>query len=62
VTELHLLYTPPADIDAFRGAVLARMPGPAPKVVTSQVMGPVIGSHVGPGAYGGILVRDVRSA
>jgi DegV family protein with EDD domain len=55
--ELHLLYTPPFDDAAFRDEVLARLPGPAPKVVTSQVIGPVIGTHVGPGAYGGILVR-----
>jgi DegV family protein with EDD domain len=59
VAELHLLYSPPADIDAFRRALLARMPEPAPKVVTAQIVGPVIGAHVGPGAYGGIMVREV---
>jgi DegV family protein with EDD domain len=59
VTELHLLYSPPADIGAFREAVLAQMPEPAPKVVTVQVIGPVIGAHVGPGAFGGILVHEI---
>jgi len=59
VTELHLLYSPPADIDGFRRALLARMPGPAPRVVTAQIIGPVIGAHVGPGACGGIMVREV---
>ena len=58
VSELYLLYSPPADIEAFREAVLAQMPEPAPKVVTAQVIGPVIGAHVGPGAYGGILVHE----
>lgn len=58
VTELHLLYSPPADPEVFKAAVLARMPGPAPKVVTAQIIGPVIGAHVGPGAYGGIMVRE----
>lgn len=58
VTELHLLYSPPADPDVFKAAVLARMPGPAPKVVTAQIIGPVIGAHIGPGAYGGIMVRE----
>jgi DegV family protein with EDD domain len=57
-SELYLLYSPPTDIDAFRAAVLARMPEPAPKVVTAQIIGPVIGAHVGPGAYGGIMVRE----
>ena len=31
VTELHILYSPPADPEVFKAAVLARMPGPAPK-------------------------------
>jgi fatty acid-binding protein DegV len=59
VTELHLMYSPPADIDEFRRAVLAKMPEPAPKVVTVQIIGPVIGVHIGPGAYGGILVHEI---
>ncbi len=56
LTELHLLSSPPAELDGFRDEVLARLPGPAPKLVTSQVIGPIIGAHVGPGAYGGVLV------
>ena len=59
VTELHLLYSPPADVDSFRKAVLAQMPEPAPSIVTTQIIGPVIGVHIGPGAYGGILVREI---
>jgi DegV family protein with EDD domain len=59
VSEVHLLYSPPADIDSFRKAVLAQMPEPAPQIVTTQIVGPVIGVHVGPGVYGGILVREV---
>jgi DegV family protein with EDD domain len=57
VKELHVLYSPPVDPEAFRDAVLARMPGPAPSIVSIHVVGPVIGAHVGPGAYGGVLVR-----
>jgi DegV family protein with EDD domain len=56
VTELHVLYSPPINPVAFRDDVLARLPGPAPRLVTAQIIGPVIGSHVGPGAYGGVLV------
>jgi DegV family protein with EDD domain len=58
VTELHVLYSPPVDVDAFRETVLASMPEPAPRVVTVQIIGPVIGAHVGPGAYGAIMVRE----
>ena len=54
--ELHLLYSPPAELDAFRDEVLARLPGPAPKAVTAQIIGPVIGAHVGPGSYGAVMV------
>jgi len=57
-SELHIMYSPPTDADAFREMVLARLPGPAPKVVTTQIMGPVIGTHIGPGAYGVILVHE----
>jgi DegV family protein with EDD domain len=59
LAELHVLYSPPADSATFVEAVLARMPAPAPMVVTTQIIGPVIGAHVGPGAYGAIRVfRD----
>ena len=54
--ELHVLYAPPIAPVPFRDEVLARLPGPAPRLVTAQIIGPVIGAHVGPGAYGGVLV------
>lgn len=57
-TEIHLLYSPPMDIEPFRELVLENMPEPKPKVVTTHVIGPVIGAHVGPGAFGGILIRE----
>jgi fatty acid-binding protein DegV len=52
------MYSPPADADAFREMVLARLPEPRPKVITTQILGPVIGAHIGPGAYGAILVHE----
>ncbi len=58
-TEVHILYSPPTDEAAFREAVLAQMPEPAPKLVTVQIIGPVIGAYIGPRAYGGVLVREV---
>jgi DegV family protein with EDD domain len=54
--ELHILYSPPAEGGVFRDELLARLPGPAPRLVTAQIIGPVIGTHVGPGAIGGVLV------
>jgi DegV family protein with EDD domain len=56
--ELHLLYSPPTDIEAFRDLVVGRMPNPAPKLVTTRMIGPVIGAHVGPGAFGAVLIRE----
>jgi DegV family protein with EDD domain len=58
-TEICILYSPPADGPALRDEVLARLSGPAPSLVTTQIIGPVIGAHIGPGAYGGILVHEV---
>jgi fatty acid kinase fatty acid binding subunit len=58
LTALHVLYAPPVDADAWRDAILARLPGPPPRLVTTQIIGPVIGTHVGPGAYGAVLVRE----
>jgi DegV family protein with EDD domain len=56
IRELHVLYAPPADADGFLRELLARLPE-RPAVVTSNIIGPVIGAHVGPGGYGGVLVR-----
>ena len=58
VKWLHVIYAPPADGAAFRDAILARLPGPPPEFVTTQIMGPVIGAHIGPGAYGAVLFRE----
>ncbi len=57
-SELCVLYSPPADGPALRDEVLARLPGSPPRVVMTQIIGPVIGAHIGPGAYGGILVHE----
>ncbi|MGA3056633.1 MAG: DegV family protein [Candidatus Limnocylindrales bacterium] len=57
VAEVHLLYSPPAEVDDFRDELLAHLPAPAPKLVTAQIIGPVIGAHVGPGVLGAVLLR-----
>ncbi len=55
---LHVMYAPPFDAEALCRDLVARLPDPkpAPENVSAQVIGPVIGTHVGPGAYGGVLV------
>jgi DegV family protein with EDD domain len=58
VTELYILYSPPMEATDFRDEVLAKLPDPVPEVVSEQFIGPVIGAHVGPGAYGGALIRE----
>jgi DegV family protein with EDD domain len=60
VRELHILYSPPAVVDDFKEELLARMPGPLPSVVTTQIIGPVIGTHVGPGSLGAVLIAESK--
>lgn len=55
--QVHVLYSPPAAVDEFRDELVSRMPGPAPILVTTQIIGPIIGTHVGPGALGAVLLR-----
>jgi DegV family protein with EDD domain len=57
-TELHVQYSPPFDPEPFTQLVLERMPKPKPKTVTVSVIGPAIGAHLGPGAYGAVLVHE----
>ena len=58
VREVHVLYSPPAPVEEFREELVARMPAPAPIVVTTQIIGPVIGAHVGPGALGAVILLE----
>jgi DegV family protein with EDD domain len=58
VREVHVLYSPPAPVEEFAAELVARMPSPAPTVVTAQIIGPVIGAHVGPGALGAVILLE----
>ena len=60
--QVHVLYSPPADVDRFRDELVSRMPAPAPTLVTRQIIGPVIGTHVGPGALGAVLILSTDPA
>ncbi len=55
--EVHVICSPPAGELAFRDELLERLPPPAPQLVTMRPIGPVIGAHIGPGAYGAVLIR-----
>jgi hypothetical protein len=57
VERLAILYTVTDDIEAFRDAVVARLPGGIdPAFVSVNQVGPSVGPHVGPGAVGGVFL------
>jgi DegV family protein with EDD domain len=64
LSEVHICYSPPAAPVEFRDELLAHLPGPAPRLVTEHIIGPVIGAHVGPGVVGAVVVfaPDLRRA
>lgn len=49
---ITILYSTGMDPVAFGQEVLARLPGEPPRIVTTQIIGPVVGAHIGPGSYG----------
>lgn len=57
IERLAVLYTPPADGEAFRREVLERLAGKVnPADVSVQVVGPSVGPHLGPGCVGGVVL------
>jgi DegV family protein with EDD domain len=57
VERIAFLHTPPADVDSFRAAVLAGLPGGvAPGHATGAVVGPSVGPHIGPGCLGAVVL------
>jgi DegV family protein with EDD domain len=57
VERLAILSTPPSEPEPFREEVIARMPGGVdPTMVSSQVVGPSVGPHLGPGCLGGVVL------
>jgi hypothetical protein len=52
-----VLYTPGADVEAFRDAVVARVPGGiVPAHVSVQLIGPSVGPHLGPACVGAVVL------
>jgi fatty acid kinase fatty acid binding subunit len=57
IERLAVLYTPPADGEAFRREVLERLAGKLdPANASVQVVGPSVGPHLGPGCVGGVVL------
>ena len=55
--RVAILFTPPAEPDAFREELLARVPGGIdPSRVSTQIVGPSVGPHLGPGLVGGVVL------
>jgi DegV family protein with EDD domain len=57
VERIAILHSRTPGIEAFRDAVVARLPGGVdPAHVRISVIGPSIGPHVGPGCVGGVVL------
>jgi DegV family protein with EDD domain len=57
IERLAVLYTPPADPEAFRDEVLARAGRRIdPKHVSIQAVGASVGPHLGPGCLGAVVL------
>ena len=57
IERLAILYTPPADGEAFRRDVLAREGSSIdPSQVSIQPVGASVGPHLGPGCIGGVVL------
>jgi DegV family protein with EDD domain len=57
VEWIAILYTPNADVASFRDDLLARLPGGVdPAHVSTAVVGPSVGPHIGPACLGGVVL------
>ncbi len=57
VERIAFLHSGATELDAFRTEVLARLPGGVdPAHVTTEVIGPSVGPHVGPGCVGAVVL------
>jgi hypothetical protein len=57
IERLSILHTTNADVEAFRDALLPRIPGGIdPSKVTIDLVGPSVGPHLGPGCVGAVAL------
>jgi DegV family protein with EDD domain len=58
IERLAILHTISPDVDAFRAEILARaIGGIDPSHVSTEIVGPSVGPHLGPGAVGASILR-----
>jgi DegV family protein with EDD domain len=57
IERLSVLHTTNADVEAFRDAIVARVPGGIdPANVSIDLVGPSVGPHLGPGCVGAVAL------
>ncbi|HEX4896917.1 MAG TPA: DegV family protein [Candidatus Limnocylindrales bacterium] len=57
IERMSVLHTTNADVEAFREAIIARVPGGIdPANVTIDLVGPSVGPHLGPGCVGAVAL------
>jgi DegV family protein with EDD domain len=57
IERMAVLHTTNAEVEAFRDAIVARVPGGIdPAKVTIDLVGPSVGPHLGPGCVGAVVL------
>jgi DegV family protein with EDD domain len=56
VERLSILHSVTPDVEAFRDELLARLPAFDPAAVSTELVGPSVGPHVGPGCVGAAIL------
>ena len=56
IERLSILHTISPDVEAFRDAMLAKVPDLDPAAVTIELVGPSVGPHLGPGCVGAAVL------
>jgi DegV family protein with EDD domain len=56
IERVAILHTVAPDVEAFREALLARVPGLDPEGVTIELVGASVGPHLGPGCVGAAVM------
>jgi len=57
VERISILHTMTPDVDAFRDEILSRLPGGVdPDYVSTEIVGPSVGPHLGPGCVGAVVL------
>jgi DegV family protein with EDD domain len=57
--RIAVLYAPEADVNAFRDALVTRVPGGIdPSMVSIQPIGSSVGPHLGPGCLGAVVLHS----